>query len=335
LAKLTPERILEIQEAYRKALSYKGASELLRKKGINVDERTVKRHAVSLEKTSEMSFKQKKGMGETGEVSQQFTKVEITTSKALKMFQNGKKPIEVAIELGLLPDRASKLYKGYLDLQGHGVLNALYARCGDKIFQFEKMANLQLEIETESQNLNNLRSTHKTENEDYVRVARELKNSQAALLETTQRNNESKKERGELETTIEGLRAQVEFYKSDTALQIAKNNIEQFATNLFWSKYNRGLELVASYFFEEMRSNSGFAVDLERYFKTPSESRDLASLKISQDAMVSRLVMNLTIRSTRESLNDNDLLVWRSRRQITPNKTTPIRPSPTSNLKEK
>jgi hypothetical protein len=42
LGKITPELNLEIQEAYRKTLSYKGAADFLRKKGLKVDERTVK-----------------------------------------------------------------------------------------------------------------------------------------------------------------------------------------------------------------------------------------------------------------------------------------------------
>jgi hypothetical protein len=74
--------------------------------------------------------------------------------------------------------------KGYLDLQGRGVLNDLYLRVGDKIYQFEKIVDLGAEIAAQTQNLNVLRSTYKTENENRVKFDEELRKIQTATLET-------------------------------------------------------------------------------------------------------------------------------------------------------
>ena len=101
------------------------------------------------------------------------------------MFHDGKNPIEVAIELGLPPEQISKLHKGYLDLKGRGDLNSLYKRCGDKILDFEKIAELQVEIETQTQKLNGLRSAYQTEYDNYSKLSMQLGTMREDLAKLT------------------------------------------------------------------------------------------------------------------------------------------------------
>ena len=60
-------------------------------------------------------------------------------TQALDLFQQSKKPIEVAIELNLNAQKISKLYKDYLKLEGFHKLVSLYDEINDNLSLFLKL----------------------------------------------------------------------------------------------------------------------------------------------------------------------------------------------------
>ena len=60
-------------------------------------------------------------------------------TKALDLFYQGKKPIEVAVELNLNAQKTSKLYKDYLQLEGFYKLVLLYEEIKDNLSLFLKL----------------------------------------------------------------------------------------------------------------------------------------------------------------------------------------------------
>ena len=60
-------------------------------------------------------------------------------TQALDLFQQGKKPIEVAVELNLNSSKISKLYKDYLKLEGFHKLVSLYEEINDNLSLFLKL----------------------------------------------------------------------------------------------------------------------------------------------------------------------------------------------------
>jgi DNA-binding CsgD family transcriptional regulator len=62
-------------------------------------------------------------------------------TQALDLFYQGKKPIEVAIELNLNTSKISKLYKDYLKLDGFHKLVSLYEEMNGNLNLFLKLYN--------------------------------------------------------------------------------------------------------------------------------------------------------------------------------------------------
>jgi transcriptional regulator len=60
-------------------------------------------------------------------------------TQALDLFYQGKKPIEVAVELNLNAQKISKLYKDYLKLEGFYKLVSLYEEIYDNLSLFLKL----------------------------------------------------------------------------------------------------------------------------------------------------------------------------------------------------
>jgi len=60
-------------------------------------------------------------------------------TQALDLFQQGKKPIEVAVALDLNALKTSKLYKDYLKLEGFHKLVSLYEEINDNLSLFLKL----------------------------------------------------------------------------------------------------------------------------------------------------------------------------------------------------
>ena len=60
-------------------------------------------------------------------------------TQTLDLFYQGKKPIEVAVELNLNAQKTSKLYKDYLKLEGFYKLVSLYEEINDNLSLFLKL----------------------------------------------------------------------------------------------------------------------------------------------------------------------------------------------------
>jgi DNA-binding CsgD family transcriptional regulator len=60
-------------------------------------------------------------------------------TQALGLFYQGKKPIEVAVELNLNAQKISKLYKDYLKLEGFYKLTSLYEEIKDNLSLFLRL----------------------------------------------------------------------------------------------------------------------------------------------------------------------------------------------------
>jgi len=59
-------------------------------------------------------------------------------TKAFKLFEEGKTPVQVAIDLDLKSNEVGRLYKEWWQLKGLHQLNQLYEEIGDDIFQFHR-----------------------------------------------------------------------------------------------------------------------------------------------------------------------------------------------------
>jgi DNA-binding CsgD family transcriptional regulator len=76
------------------------------------------------------------------DISRIIRKVEGLSSvetRALDLFYQGKKPIEVAVELNLNAQKTAKLYKDYLKLEGFRKLVSLYEEIHDNLSLFLKL----------------------------------------------------------------------------------------------------------------------------------------------------------------------------------------------------
>ena len=60
-------------------------------------------------------------------------------TQALDLFYQGKKPIEIAVELNLNASKTSKIYKDYLKLEGFHKLVLLYVEINDNLSLFLKL----------------------------------------------------------------------------------------------------------------------------------------------------------------------------------------------------
>ena len=61
------------------------------------------------------------------------------SSKALQLFSEGKRPVQVAIKLNLGPSQITKLYIGYWKLKRLHILNLIYKETSGKLVPFLKL----------------------------------------------------------------------------------------------------------------------------------------------------------------------------------------------------
>jgi hypothetical protein len=80
-----------------------------------------------------------KGVSNTGQsILNAFTS-QVESSKAYKLFSEGKTTVEVAIALNLRQPEATKLYREYWKLRGLHKLNAIYIKTNGKIWILWKL----------------------------------------------------------------------------------------------------------------------------------------------------------------------------------------------------
>jgi hypothetical protein len=79
----------------------------------------------------------KRHFGETEVQTKKVGEITLSTdTQVFKMFEQGKNPIQVTIELDLKPDDVARLYRQWWDLKGLDLLNRLYEETKDEIFEF-------------------------------------------------------------------------------------------------------------------------------------------------------------------------------------------------------
>jgi hypothetical protein len=85
----------------------------------------------------DIGFIRRRFFGETEAQSKNEREITLSTdTKVFKMFEEGKTPIEVTIQLDLKPDNIGRLYREWWDLKGLDLLNRLYEETRDEIFEF-------------------------------------------------------------------------------------------------------------------------------------------------------------------------------------------------------
>jgi chromosome segregation ATPase len=72
----------------------------------------------------------------TGKPQNALHKPETIDTRAFKLFEAGKTPVKVAIELNMKSDDVTKLYRGYLKLKGLEELSLLYEERRDDLHEF-------------------------------------------------------------------------------------------------------------------------------------------------------------------------------------------------------
>ena len=93
------------------------------------------------------------------DISRIIRKVDSITSvetQALDLFYQGKKPIEVAVELNLNASKTAKLYKDYLKLEGFHKLVSLYDEINENLSLFIKLYYAILQNNIKPNDINNL-----------------------------------------------------------------------------------------------------------------------------------------------------------------------------------
>ena len=77
-------------------------------------------------------------------------------TQTLELFYQGKKPIEVAVELNLNAQKISKLYKDYLKLEGFHKLVLLYEEISENLSLFLKLYYAIVQNNIKPNEINNL-----------------------------------------------------------------------------------------------------------------------------------------------------------------------------------
>jgi transcriptional regulator len=113
-------------------------------------------------------------------------------TQALELFYQGKKPIEVAVELNLNAQKISKLYKDYLKLEGFHKLVSLYEEINENLSLFLKLyyAIIQNNIKPHeiinlvknSNELTNLKSMIQIKRYQLYSIEEKIKQHQAQII---------------------------------------------------------------------------------------------------------------------------------------------------------
>jgi hypothetical protein len=161
----------------------------------------------------DIAHTKKKYEEERKKVEEEQNKVQILkTSQALSLFEQANTPVQVAIELDLVPDEADILYKVYCRMNGRAKLNEIYDKLGDKLSAFIELYE---HIEKEGMDIRQV--------VNLLKVAEEIPNLQAerqhiedCIDEDWPKLFELKREKQFLAKVLQGLHEQVEFAREHT-----------------------------------------------------------------------------------------------------------------------
>ena len=113
-------------------------------------------------------------------------------TQALDLFYQGKKPIEVAVELNLNASKISKLYKDYLKLEGFHRLVSIYEEINDNLSLFLKLyyiivqngikPNEIVNLVKNSNELANLKTAIQIKNNELYFINEKIKQYQAQMM---------------------------------------------------------------------------------------------------------------------------------------------------------
>ena len=113
-------------------------------------------------------------------------------TQALDLFYNGKKPIEVAVELNLNAQKTTKLYKDYLKLEGFHKLVSLYEEINDNLSLFLKLyytiiqngikPNEIVNLVKNSNELTNLKTAIQVKRNELFFIEQKIKQYQAQIM---------------------------------------------------------------------------------------------------------------------------------------------------------
>ena len=113
-------------------------------------------------------------------------------TQALDLFYQGKKPIEVAVELNLNAQKISKLYKDYLKLEGFYELVLLYEEINDNLGLFLKLyhaiiqnsikPNEIVNLVKNSNDLANLKTAIQIKRKELYFIEEKIKQYQAQII---------------------------------------------------------------------------------------------------------------------------------------------------------
>jgi transcriptional regulator len=155
---------------------------------------------------------------ETGEAGEQERIRMSKASQALKLFEQGNNPVQVAIKLDIQTQEIERLYKEYWKLNGLYKLNEIYADLKDNIFSFVKLFEFtKKEGMTPQQVI------------DVLKIAEEISNLQAerqhiedCIDEDWPKIFELKRQKEALTKELHAFQEHVEFARETTSIDISK-----------------------------------------------------------------------------------------------------------------
>lgn len=120
------EKENRVIELYEQGKNYRGIAQEVRMSLTNISS-IVRRHTGELQAAEVQNVEQK---------------LETTDTRAFKLFEEGKTPVKVAIELDLRSDEVTKLYTEYLKLKGLEELSLIYEERKDDLHEFHRAYKL-------------------------------------------------------------------------------------------------------------------------------------------------------------------------------------------------
>ncbi len=279
----------KIRSIYSKKPSYKAVVDELGEQGIRVDARTVKKHIQEEAASHATIARNRDETLPTGKSKDDYQKSsdEELVSRAITFFKQNISLVDVSIATGMTPEKTSKLYAGYLELDGRGILNELYHTYGrEKILQMKRSLDLGANVAWMTDMIDSLNDERSSlvENVDLLTDEIDTLTSRYVSLDKTRRqlkasNEKLREDKGDLEFEKKILEQEIERYKKSdyvvNTLRQLKDGLEEIMEE---TGFNTIINMLHDAIVAQLSKNPDYVETFLTYFKIPKGQRQLLRL---------------------------------------------------------